>query len=97
MYFCGNFNLDDWDDEAKFIILDDIDISFFPRWKEFLGCQKQFVLTDKYRRKRTVHWGRPCVWLCNADLDPRRTLSRVANEWLSINVFIYESDEKLYV
>ena len=29
MYFCGQFNLDDWDSEALYVVLDDFNIKFF--------------------------------------------------------------------
>jgi len=55
MYFNNLLNLDDWDESADYIILDDFspDITkFLPSWKCFFGGQKQFTLTDKYRGKR---------------------------------------------
>jgi len=96
MYFCGQFNLDDWNDEAKYIILDDINIKFFPQWKSFFGSQKRFVLTDKYRRKRTVDWGRPCIWVSNPDMDPRRILSGDELTWLYGNVEVYDVTVPLF-
>jgi len=86
MYFCGLFNLGDWDDEALFAIFDDIDIRFFPHWRQFLGAQERIVITDKYHRKETKDWGKPCIWLCNRDLDPRDALSGAAMEWWRANV-----------
>lgn len=71
MYFNNLLNLDDWDENADYIILDDFspDITkFLPSWKCFFGGQKQFTLTDKYRGKRTVHWGKPMIWLSNEDI-----------------------------
>ncbi|ORX44058.1 hypothetical protein BCR36DRAFT_373539 [Piromyces finnis] len=71
MYFNNLLNMDDWDDTADYIILDDFssDITkFLPSWKCFFGGQKQFTLTDKYRGKRTVKWGKPMIWLSNEDL-----------------------------
>jgi len=79
------FSLDDWDDEAGYIILDDIDIKFFPHWKFFLGAQLEGILTDKYRKKRRVRNGRPCIWLCNEDMDPRRAFSRTECQWVDLN------------
>jgi len=96
MYFCGQFNLDDWDTEATYIVLDDFNIKFFPQWKSFLGCQKRFVLTDKYRKKRTISWGKPCIWLCNRDNDPRGIISGTELEWLSGNVKIVELSQPLF-
>jgi len=95
MYFCGLFNLDDWDDDAEYIVLDDFDIKYFPHWKCFLGSQGRFALTDKYRKKRTVEWGRPCIWLCNPEYDPRIYL-RESLDWLSKNCVFIHLAEKLY-
>lgn len=96
MYFCNLFSIDDWDDDAGYIILDDIDIKFFPHWKFFLGAQKEGVLTDKYRKKRRVRNGRPTIWLCNPDMDPRRLLSGAERGWLNLNCDFVEIMDKLY-
>lgn len=85
MYFCNLFSLDDWDDDAQYIILDDIDIRFFPHWKFFLGAQREGVLTDKYRKKRRVRNGKPTIWLANRDGDPMGTLSGTEREWINLN------------
>lgn len=71
MYFNNLLNLDDWNEDADYIILDDFNpeiTKYLPSWKCFFGGQKQFVLTDKYRGKRTVHWGKPMIWLSNEDI-----------------------------
>lgn len=68
MYFNGMLNLDSWDDDAKYIILDDFNCDigkYLPMWKSFFGAQREFTLTDKYRKKRTVRFGKPLLWLCN--------------------------------
>jgi len=98
MYFCGQFNLDDWDEKAEYVILDDFNWKFFPQWKSFLGCQKQFVLTDKYRKKRTVRWGKPCIVLGNDDdeSNPCRALPRTSTEWIAVNCVFYFLSEQLF-
>lgn len=66
MYFNAQFNLDDWDTEATYAVFDDWeDWSRFYLYKQFLGAQKEFVLTDKYRKKLTVRWGKPSIILSN--------------------------------
>lgn len=95
MYFCGQFNLDDWDDSAAYCIIDDFDIKFFPQWKSFLGCQREFVLTDKYRKKRTVKWGKPTIWLCNPEYDPRPALP-YSRGWLDLNCEFVELAKPLF-
>lgn len=82
---CQLFNLDDWDEDTDTIILDDIDFKYFPNWKSFMGCQKQFNVTDKYRKKRRVY-GKLCIWLCNHANDPRGALSGTELDWYNTNV-----------
>lgn len=58
-------NLEDWNPNASFIIFDDFEWQFFPCKKQFIGCQKVFTLTDKYKKKKTVTWGKPAIILTN--------------------------------
>lgn len=67
MYMHGMFNLENWDDNARFLIIDDIEWTYFPAKKQLLGGQTNFVLSDKYRRKRNVIGGHPCIYLMNRD------------------------------
>lgn len=95
MYHCGLFNLDEWDGDADYCVLDDIDAGYFPSWKSFMGAQKEFVLTDKYRRKKTVKWGKPTIWLQNPDTDMRRTLVRHM-DWLRANVIFIDLEKPMF-
>jgi hypothetical protein len=66
MYFGGMFDLSLWDGTAEYAIFDDItDITKFYHYKQWLGAQEQFTTTDKYRKKCTVKWGKPCILLSN--------------------------------
>jgi len=63
---CGQFNLDDFRDDVLYGVFDDFTIdSIKYSYKQWMGCQKQFTLTDKYKRKRTVKWGKPSIFLMN--------------------------------
>jgi len=50
-------------------VFDDIagGFGYFPNYKQWMGGQFDFQVTDKYRRKRQVPGGWPCIWLCNED------------------------------
>ncbi|QGH72418.1 MAG: Rep protein [CRESS virus sp. ctpVY4] len=66
MYFNGMFNLDSWDIDAEYAVFDDWeDWTKFYLFKQFLGAQQEFDITDKYRRKTRVRWGKPCIVLSN--------------------------------
>lgn len=63
------FNLDDWNADADYLIIDDIDWKYVPAKKALFGAQKQFTITDKYIKKKTLLWGKPVIYLCNQDMD----------------------------
>jgi len=93
MYFNGLFNLDDWNTKAKYIVLDDFNIEFLPQYKSWFGAQECFVITDKYRKKRTVEWGKPLIWVNND--DPRNN-SKVDRNWMELNSVFCFINYKLY-
>jgi len=85
------FNLDDWNANAQYMILDDMEFEFIPARKPLFFAQKDFVLTDKYRKKKTVKFGKPVIYLCNnvPDWDKYR------DPYLD-NVIIVQIHDKLY-
>lgn len=91
MYWNGAFCLDLWDNDATYAVFDDWpDWSKFLSYKQFLGAQREFILTDKYRKKFAVKWGRPSIIVANIlpvfdDLD-----------WINENCIIVEIKNKLY-
>lgn len=92
IYWNNMVNLDDWDDCAEFAIFDDFDWDFIPCKKGFLGAQKTFTLTDKYRKKRTVNWGKPCILLFNVMPEIKPDLY----DWVRSNCDIVTLENKLY-
>jgi len=93
MYFNGLFNLDDWKQAAHYAIFDDFNIEFLPQYKSWFGGQKCFVVTDKYRKKKTVQWGKPLIWINNE--DPRNSV-KVDREWMLLNSVFYLITTKLF-
>jgi len=95
IYFANFFDLQGWSDDFAYGIMDDF-VSLPTSWKFFLGAQKEGILTDKYRKKRRVRNGKPWIWICNADGDFSRTISRTQLEWVRANCLIYELTGPLY-
>nr|WAE42511.1 MAG: replication associated protein [Cressdnaviricota sp.] len=85
MYFNGAFNLDDWDTDATYIVWDDFDWKWLPYKKQFVGAQRQFVVSDKYRKKRSIMWGKPSIFVWNDDNDPWRDFNSRELEWYEAN------------
>jgi hypothetical protein len=67
MYFRFMWSLDLWDDQAEFIIFDDIAwTDFTPSQRKALFCAMgQITFTDKYRAKKTVNNVKPTIFLTN--------------------------------
>lgn len=93
-YFNGLFNIDDFDEGKDYVVFDDVSYDYFPNYKGWLGAQKSMVLTDKYRGKRTVKWGKPCIWLHNS--NPMVEANGWDKAWLEANAVIVELPHKLY-
>lgn len=91
----GQFNLNQMKDveEAQYIVLDDFKADDFHQYKSFIGAQKEFDITDKYKGKVHVEWGKPCIWLSN---DEPSTYLWDQN-WLAKNSVTVHVDWKLYV
>lgn len=91
MYYNGMFCLDLWDTNATYAIFDDFeDWSKFYMYKQFLGAQQQFVVTDKYRKKKNVDWGKPCIILANTLPDFKDW------KWIEANCFIEIINSNLF-
>lgn len=85
IYWPNSSNIDEWDPEAEYLVIDDIDYKFIPCKKGLLGAQEYVTLTDKYRKKKTLKWGKPCILLCNEDQDPFNFIVTDEKRWLEAN------------
>lgn len=91
MYFNGIFDLGEWNDNAKYAIFDDFeDWERFYNYKQWLGAQLQFGVTDKYRKKRQIKWGKSCILLSNQNPNFKD------QEWINLNCFTIFITNKLY-
>nr|QJB18642.1 MAG: replication-associated protein [Genomoviridae sp.] len=90
IYCCLQFNVDDVRaklEVAKYAVFDDMQggFKYFPSYKGWLGAQKSFTVTDKYKGKTTIEWGRPTIWVMN---ESPSSCTDVDYEWLMGNCFI---------
>lgn len=95
LFFGGLFNMDKVADGVKYGVLDDIDINFFPTYKSWMGGQQEFEVTDKYKAKKTIQWGKPCIWTVNQNNDPRE--GKFADRaWLRANCFFVDLTRPMF-
>jgi len=92
MYHGGLFSAGEALDnpQADYAVLDDIagGIKFFPRYKDWLGCQMQFQLKVLYKEPSLFDWGKPCIWCSN--VDPRIGMDPVDIDWMEGNCIFVE-------
>lgn len=76
--------MDEFRDNADYAVFDDLQggLEYFHAYKFWLGAQKEFNVTDKYRKKKRIQWGKPCIYLSNQ--DPRADKG-VDVDWLEGN------------
>jgi len=88
-YWYQYIDLRSWNDSASLLILDDFEWDKIPCKKGLIGAQETIVLTDKYCRKKTIDWGKPCVILMN-DLP-------LLDQWDRANLIVLVVREKLFI
>lgn len=94
-YFGGLFSLDEPIDGVEYAVFDDFGgMKFLPAYKWWLGHQAEFYVTDKYKGKKLVQWGKPSIWLSNQ--DPRDEHPAVDVEWLNANCEFVHLDVPVY-
>lgn len=84
----------DWE-SAEYLVVDDVEWEYFVGKKCFLGCQRNFILTEKYVKKTPIKFGKPCIYLCNE--DPREAMSMREETYYADNVdYVVLGNDKLY-
>lgn len=94
-YFGGLFNLDQFDNTAEYAVFDDLagGMEFFHSYKQWMGGQMEFTVTDKYRHKKHIKFGKFTVYCSNT--DPREDKG-VDVEWLEGNCIFVHVNSKVF-
>lgn len=70
-----------------YIVFDDIEWdSIKSSAKSWFGSQRDFSVSDKYRRKRRVPGGIPCIYLCNPDAFIGEFYDFILSNWGKSNI-----------
>jgi hypothetical protein len=97
-YFAALFDLRTLDEDADYMVLDDLVDGFktLPEWKFWMGGQLEAVINDKYCKKKRVRWGKPCIFLAND--DPRDALNEGDRRWVEANcMFVHVPSRDAFV
>ncbi|UYD39151.1 MAG: replication associated protein [Wigfec virus K19_493] len=95
-YWNGMIDITTLTKQTELLIMDDFDWKYVPSKKQFWGAQKQFVITDKYRKKRDIIWGKPLIYICNDDQNPFYLMPRCEEDWYKQNCITAFIVNKLY-
>lgn len=92
-YMGSGWNIENYDDEAEYGVLDDIPWETLKyNYKGLMGLQLDVVVTDKYKKKTTILGGRPVIIITN-DLPE---FSETEWRWLAGNVTFAPITTKLF-
>ncbi|KAG0161961.1 hypothetical protein DFQ30_004712, partial [Apophysomyces sp. BC1015] len=96
-YHSGHLNTNaDILHSVQYAIFDNFSLDKFLRYKNWLGAQVEFSHRPRYGKDQTIKWGRPVIWCCNDDADPR--LAKNADvQWSSVNCVFVNIDKPLFV
>lgn len=88
-------NSDFW--HNGYIVFDDIEWdSIKSSAKSWFGAQRDFSVSDKYRRKRRIPGGIPCIFLLNPDAYINDCKDFVLGSWGRENIKVVSIENKLY-
>lgn len=88
------FNMEECHEDADYAVFDDLigGFEFFKNYKAWLGCQQEFTLSDKYKKKLKFTWGKPTILCTN---DNPLTSPHVDVDWLEGNCHIVYIEEPI--
>ncbi|QCO93525.1 replication-associated protein [Gopherus associated circular DNA virus 3] len=99
IFFREQYDLEQFDKEADYVVFDDLEIDRVHAIKCWLGSMGEFSDTDKYKPKIRLHWGpyKCCIILCNPGVDWRYSDRwKKEREWFESNVITVEINENLF-
>lgn len=90
------FNLDVVSDDVEYAVFDDLigGFEFFRNYKGWLGAQEEFTLSDKWRHKKRMLWGKPSILLMN---DDPMTSPHIDYDWVMGNCFVIHAPDPFII
>jgi hypothetical protein len=80
-----------------YVVFDDIDWETIKKSsKSWFGAQQDFSVSDKYRQKKRIKGGIPCIYLCNPDAFSGDFVEFVRGDWGRFNIRTVELTSPLF-
>lgn len=96
-YVATSWDLSSFDSNFDYVVFDDVPWSNFAHYaKAFFGCQRDFSVSDKYRKKKRISGGVPCIYLCNPEDYTREMGTFLDSDWGRQNAVVLNVYDKFY-
>lgn len=96
-YVATTWDLSSFDFYYNYVVFDDVPWSNFSHYaKAFFGCQRDFSVSDKYRKKKRLSGGVPCIYLCNPEDVTKEMQDFILSNWGQQNIVMVNLVNKLY-
>lgn len=84
-------------ENVDYLVVDDVPYDKFLCFKAIVGCQQEFIITDKYMKKYSIkNWAKPCIILVNEDMFYPRRMERDMLNWFETNCQTITLNKPLY-
>lgn len=96
-YVATTWDLAAFDSDFTYVVFDDVPWDNFKHYaKAFFGCQRDFSVSDKYRKKKRISGGVPCIYLVNPEDYSEDMRLFVTGNWGKENIEVIYVYNKLY-
>lgn len=96
-YVATTWDLSSFDSPFSYVVFDDVPWTNFAHYaKAFFGCQRDFSVSDKYRKKKRITGGVPCIYCVNPEDVSEDMQKFLRSNWGEENVMVVNLYNKLY-
>lgn len=99
IYLAGSINVRKMKEQQfkDYLVVDDVPFEKFIGFKQLIGAQLEFELTDRYLKKVTFeNWSKPCIVCLNEDMDYEPKMDRHLLAWYNENTIQVQLFQPLF-
>lgn len=96
-YVATSWDMSAFDSPFTYVVFDDIPWQNLSHYaKAFFGCQRDFSVSDKYRKKKRISGGVPCIYSINDEDYSEDCRLFCTGNWGKENIVVIHVHNKLY-